>query len=278
MKALNDDVASVIRETPVKTTPIINIFLKISILIMLLLVALPGFNQVRVIHVLVALCDNDNQGIVKVPRKIGNGQDPANNLYWGCGYGVKTFFKKQSDWKLVRQISKPNSQVLERLVFKHKDSLVYLVADAYDGKEIKQTTIDFLNYAAGISKITINLDPGSIVAGGNSNLICYIGHDGLMDFSLDQYPKQADKKKREVIILACASKNFFQNIIKKTGASPLLWTTNLMCPEAYTLDAAIDSWILHETPETTCEKAAQTYNQYQKCGIKGARKLLVSGF
>jgi hypothetical protein len=48
--------------------------------------------ETKIIHVFVALCDNDSQGIVPVPKKIGNGNDPDNNLYWGCGYGVRTFF------------------------------------------------------------------------------------------------------------------------------------------------------------------------------------------
>ena len=46
----------------------------------------------KVIHVLVALCDNKYQGIVPVPPKIGNGQDVNNNLYWGCSMGVRTIF------------------------------------------------------------------------------------------------------------------------------------------------------------------------------------------
>ncbi|MBS1655648.1 MAG: hypothetical protein JSU05_12430, partial [Bacteroidetes bacterium] len=41
---------------------------------------------IKTIHVFVALCDNKYQGIVPVPAKIGNGQDPANNLYWGCSF------------------------------------------------------------------------------------------------------------------------------------------------------------------------------------------------
>ena len=53
----------------------------------------------RLIHVFVALCDNENQGIVKVPKGIGNGQDPGTNLYWGCGYGVKTVFTRDKSWK-----------------------------------------------------------------------------------------------------------------------------------------------------------------------------------
>ena len=39
------------------------------------------FGQTKTIHVFVALCDNENQGIVKVPAVIGNGQDARNNLY-----------------------------------------------------------------------------------------------------------------------------------------------------------------------------------------------------
>src|SRR5688572_31348119 len=48
----------------------------------------------RTIHIFVALCDNKYQGIVPVPAGIGNGQDPKNNLYWGAGYGLKSFFSK----------------------------------------------------------------------------------------------------------------------------------------------------------------------------------------
>jgi hypothetical protein len=251
---------------------------RLPFIILFMFLSLQTFNQTRFIHVLVALCDNDNQGIIPVPKKIGNGQDPANNLYWGCGFGVKTFIKKQIDWKLIKQINNPTKEIYERLIFKHKDSLIYLVADAYNGAMIKQTVIDFLDYASGLKKLTIDFDSIRIFAGENASLIGYVGHDGLMDFSLDNYSSQVDKKRREVVILACASKNYFYNKIRKTGAYPLLWTTNLMCPEAYTLDSVIDSWIIKDSPDKTREKAAQTYNQYQKCGIRGARNLLVTGF
>lgn len=135
-----------------------------------------------------------------------------------------------------------------------------------------------MDYSSGLNKITINVNSINVSAGGNANLICYVGHDGLMDFSLDSYPSKVDNKKREVVILACASKNYFYKHLRKTGVYPLLWTTNLMCPEAYTLDSVIDSWIIKDSPDKTREKAAQTYHKYQKCGIKGARNLLVTGY
>jgi len=233
--------------------------------------------QVQSIHCIVALCDNVHQGIVPVPKKIGNGQDPGNNLYWGCGYGVKTFFKKQKDWKLVRTISMQSDTILERLIFKHRDSAVVLVADAYDGARIREATIDLLTFASGVARQTIQVDSHDVTIGGGADLVAYCGHDGLMDFNLDIALRQTDTLNRDLIILACASKQYFGPHVTKTGATPLLWTTNLMCPEAYTLDAAIDSWIVNDPHEVTREKAAQTYNQFQKCGIKGARRLLVTG-
>ena len=45
----------------------------------------------RTVHVFVALADNQYQGIVPVPAKLGNGTDPERNLYWGSAYGIKTF-------------------------------------------------------------------------------------------------------------------------------------------------------------------------------------------
>lgn len=234
--------------------------------------------QTKTIHVLVALCDNKYQGIVPVPAKIGNGQDPANNLYWGCGYGVKTFFKKQPEWKLVKLILNPEDNIYERAIFKHKNSNTYLVADAYNGQYIKQTITDFLNYSAGKNKKEIKVDSVKLKMGGNSELICFVGHNGLMDFSLDTYPSKADEVKRDVGIFACASKSYFSEYLSKTGANPLIWTSNLMCPEAYTLHALVNSWIKKEKAAVTREKVAASYTQYHKCGMKGAMGLFVTGY
>ncbi|MEO8150985.1 MAG: hypothetical protein ABI723_25350 [Bacteroidia bacterium] len=232
----------------------------------------------KVIHVFVALCDNKNQGIVPVPAKIGNGQDLVNNLYWGCAYGVKSYFKKQSDWQLVKSIINPQKFILERIIFKNKNSDVYLVADAYDGANIKECTVDFLEATSGGNKLTITVNDFQLAIGGNANLICYVGHDGLMDFDLEKYAVKKDDTKREAIILACVSKSYFKEAIKQSGAYPVLWTSNLMCPEAYTLKAAIDGWIKNENYETIRNRAASEYSKYQKCSIGAAKGLLVTGW
>jgi hypothetical protein len=78
---------------------------------------------------------------------------------------------------------------------------------------------------------------------------------------------------RAAIVLACVSKDYFQKPLFASGAHPLLLTTQLMAPEAYTLDGAIRAWFSGTSEASVREAAAQAYNRYQKCGIKGARSL-----
>ena len=233
----------------------------------------------KVIHIFVSLCDNKYQGIVPVPAKIGNGQDPFNNLYWGCGYGVKTFFKNSSEWKMVKEIKNPTKEILERCIFKHKTTGTYLVADAYDGMEIKKCTVDYLEALSGNNIQKIKIDSTlTIEAGGGSQLLGYVGHDGLMDFTLDNTFTKKNEQKRESIILACYSKSYFKDYVKSCGAEPLLWSSHLMSPEAYTLEAAIKGWLLNEDAQSVRKRAATAYDKYLHCGIKGATNLLVTGW
>jgi hypothetical protein len=234
---------------------------------------------VKTVHVFVALCDNKYQGIVPVGKSIGNGQDPASNLYWGCDNGVKAYFKKKtSDWTLIQVERKISDTILERLLFKHKTQNVYLFAEAYNGKFIRQTTIDFLNAASGNNSKEIVNGKDSLYFGGASNLVAYIGHDGLMDFKLPLQKPSTNPETREVIILACYSQYYFSPFIKSSGATPLLWTSNLMAPEAYTLHDALREWIANKSPEQIRLAAAEAYSKYQDCSLKAAKNLLVSGW
>jgi len=242
-------------------------------------------NSVTVIHVFVALCDNVNQGIVPVAPSLGNGDDPPGNLYWGAAFGVKTFFTKSKDWRPVTaqtQSRKSSSVVLERSIFKRRDGDVFLVAEAYRGRYIQQATEDFLAAAAGEpgESVDVSIDGKTVTLnlGGSARVIAYVGHDGLMDFRLTSFPKKRDQQKRDAIILACASKSYFADSLRATGARPLLWTTNLMAPEAYILSAALDGWLNKETDEQIRVRAARAYDKYQHCGLKSANNLFATGW
>jgi len=239
-------------------------------------------NSPRTVHVFVALADNKNQGIVPVPAKLGNGDDANGNLYWGAAYGVKTFFARSSDWKLLASGQHPKPEVLERCIFKHRVQNVYLIADAYRGIQIKQAIVDFLEAAAGGNPQQISAGTGPLVAtvsaGGSADVVVYVGHEGLMDFQLPALPQSKNNSARKTIILACLSKSYFREALRAAGAYPLLWTTGLMAPEAYTLKSALDGWITNESNEQIRELAAAAYHRYQKCGLNAARRLLTTGW
>ena len=238
-------------------------------------------NTGRVVHVLVALCDNEHQGIVPVPARLGNGEDLTSNLYWGAAYGVKAFFAKSPDWKLIEQTQNPAPAVLERCIFKNKSGGEYLVADAYRGAEIKKTITDFFDYASGERVEVIDADSSrrpAINAGGAADLIVFVGHNGLMDFKLESYPTQQNSGRRGAIILCCASRSYFSAPLRRAGADPILWTNGLMAPEAYVLNAGLDGWIANESGEQIRNRAAKAYNAYQHCGLKAARGLFAGGW
>jgi hypothetical protein len=232
---------------------------------------------INTIHVFVALCDNKYQGIIPVPASIGNGRDFNNNLYWGCSGGVRSYFKNSNDWVLLKRYF-VDSIRLERIVFKNKSENYYIVADAYDGKYIKKCIIDFLSSVSGQQKDTIQLNGKVLGINGNSKALAYIGHDGLMEFGLNEKFVNKDGKTRDVFILSCVSKRFFAQYLIYTKANPVIWSTGLMAPEAYTLHDALEGYVKNESPESIRTRAARAYAKYQKCSEKAAKNLLVTGY
>jgi hypothetical protein len=254
--------------------------------LLLLLVVFGGHNALqaapRTVHVFVALADNQHQGIIPVPAVLGNGSDAQRNLYWGAAFGVKTYFRASKEWEFVSSSRPAKTSILERCVFKSRKMDVVLVADAYEGSQIKAAVSEFLSAAAGLNaeqiSVRVNSAETSISIGGAADLIVYVGHDAFMDFQIAPIDGTRGKKPRRTIVLACASKQYFAPYIRRTGAEPLLWTTGLMAPEAYTLKAALDGWMVGENDEAIRQRAAQAYNKYQKCGERAANRLFAAGW
>jgi hypothetical protein len=234
----------------------------------------------RLVHVFVALADNEHQGIVPVPKNLGNGNDPESNLYWGAAFGVRTYFKKSSEWREISTATNPTPSVLERSLFVHRASGTYLLADGYRGSEIRAAIEDFFSTAAGQELKISGLagHDGSDSPLPQASLVVYVGHDGLMDFQLDKVFQEQNGRKRDAMVLACASKPYFAAALRQTGAQPLLWTTRLMAPEAYTLKAALDGWIAGESPDKVRRNAANAYAKYQKISVSAAERLFASGW
>jgi hypothetical protein len=157
-----------------------------------------------------------------------------------------------------------------------------MIADAYRGKEISKATWDFLAAAAGqpgeLIEVLHQADTIRFYSGGSADVVAYVGHNGLMDFALTNTPAARDDKQRKAIVLACASKSYFAPLLRRTGAEPLIWTTNLMAPEAYVLSAALDGWIDAQHPDQIRQRVARAYHSYQHCGLNAANRLFAAGW
>lgn len=228
-----------------------------------------------VVHVVVALCDNDHQGIVPVPRAIGNGRDPARNLYWGARYGVRTYFERSADWTHVAHGSTPAPGVLDRVAFRGKGKLAdaFLVADAWDGTRMREAVAAFLELASGRGRETLDLGGRRVAAGGASHVVAFVGHNALMDFAAPPVPRGSPQPARAAMVLACASRSYFERLLQAAGAEPLVTTSGLMAPEAYSLDAAVRAWLASGDADAARGAAAEAYDRYQKTGRRSARRL-----
>lgn len=232
-------------------------------------------SSARTVHVFVALCDNANQGIVPVPATLGNGQDPNSNLYWGALYGVKTHFGTSGEWERLPVNEALAGPVLDRILFKNRKSGDYLLAEAYDGALMRTCIVNYFNALAGHDTLHPAGLANTVHFGGGADLVCFVGHNGLMDFALnaDEVKAPVPGRKAGTMVLCCYSERYFNEPIAKANGQFLLGTRGLMAPEAYVLRAALGQWNLRMDQDAIREAVAQAYHKYQKCGVKAARNL-----
>lgn len=237
--------------------------------------ALPA-GTAEVIHVFVALCDNASQGIVPVPAKIGDGDKPDANLYWGCSEGVRSWFAASKKWKRLPAVPSPRQEILERVIFKHRERDVYLVADAWRGKEIKLCLQAFVTAASSVGSETVKVNEDvEIDAGGDASLVAYVGHNGLMEFQVEwpagkggQSSDGAAVSKKAVMVLCCVSQSYFAGKLREVGARPLLTTKQLMYPGAFVLHDALEATFAGKDAAGVREAAGRAYAKNQGISVK----------
>ncbi|MDD5462744.1 MAG: hypothetical protein PHG00_14115 [Methylococcales bacterium] len=213
------------------------------------------------IHVIVSLVDNVSQGIVPVPARIGNGDDPHTNLYWGAAYGVKTFLSKANGWQKLGCEKGISDTILERCRFVWEDKLT-VTADAYRGSRIDQAMLDFIQQAA---------TPPDVA---NREMVVFIGHDGLMDeqnqLIIERFPKHA-RHDKQAVALTCLSEEFFAEHLLAAGSKPVVTTFSFMAPEAYVLEAVARGFANQESEAELRSSAGAAYAKYQHISAKAGK-------
>lgn len=223
-----------------------------AILIFLLTVSITWAAPKKV-AVFVALCDNATQGIVPVPAKIGDGNQPAANLYWGCSDGFAGCFHASKAWKLLRKEVPEDKRIFERLVYLHESGDIELTAEAWRGSEIKTCLAAF----------------ETALVSGNHDLCAFIGHNVLMDGEVAP-PKIKAAKPCDAIVLCCMSESYFKPRLTAHGARPVILTTQLMYPGSFILRDALPLWAKGKSLGEIRQAAATAYSRNQKISVKAA--------
>lgn len=134
-------------------------------LFVLLFVISTAWAAPKKVGVFVALCDNATQGIIPVSAKIGDGNKPEDNLYWGCTDGFSGCFRASKAWKLQRKEVPEDKRIFERQVYLHESGNIEVTAEAWRGSEIKACLTAF----------------ETALISGKHDLCAYVGHNVLMD-------------------------------------------------------------------------------------------------
>jgi hypothetical protein len=200
------------------------------------------------IAVFVGLCDNATQGIVKVGAKIGDGDKPADNLYWGCSDGLRSHFKASKRWKLEKsETATGDDRILERLTFRHVSGNAVLVAEAWRGSKLKEC------YEAC----------EEAMLSGDNDLVTFIGHNVLMDVDIPA-PAEKAKGKTDAIVLCCISDRYFRQRLENAGVRPVVLTTQLMYPGSFILHEALEPWLQGKARGSLRDAAGLAYARNQK--------------
>jgi len=108
--------------------------------------------------------------------------------------------------------------------------------------------------------------------------VVYVGHDGLLDFTLTKSFQGAGHEKRDAIVLACASKSYFHIGIAAH------WRPTLAVDHRIDGVGGVHSeggfgWVdggrIHAGDS---RRAAAAYAKYQKCSTAAAQRLFATGW
>jgi hypothetical protein len=97
-----------------------------------------------------------------------------------------------------------------------------------------------------------------------------------MDFAAPSLPQtRVLVQPHASVVLACLSDSYFSALLK-TDSLPLITTSGLMAPEAYTLQALLESWFAGGDGAQAKLAAARAYAKYQHTSESAARRLFIT--
>lgn len=234
-----------------------------------------------VVTVHVALCSN--LSIWCGSKKLGNGDRPGTNLYWGGAAGFTAWFRwnGRRRYKRVHRDKGDGKVVLERVVYRRlvkvpsarwkrfgvkKPFDIYVVGLAYRGSHIGKAVGALIRQTATGVGSTLKLKSGvRLSIGGRGHVVGYAGHNYLMDTGGRwKWPKVSRKKPVGYFMLACMSAQYVAPRLTHRRTHALLLTRVLMYPGAYTIDGLVSGLRLAAKQKRVYRWGCTLYGKHSK--------------
>jgi hypothetical protein len=218
--------------------------------------------QPIVVQVHVPLCDN--RIIACGNRKLGDGDNPKTNLYWGTSGGFEGWFgRRRSGWKEVYRSEGDGTDVLQVVVWRREvspgESLrkrgvkvrfpVYVVAYAWRGTSIDKAVTAYLDDLLGAqARVLPDGAGGQISAGGAAHVVAYVGHNRWMDYEdydwgdVREHAGAAGAIKGNIAI-ACLTGAYLAEPLSSAEHVPLLMTSDFLFAGAHAFEGAVSAFV-----------------------------------
>jgi hypothetical protein len=208
-----------------------------------------------VVEVHVPLCDSSI--IACGNAKLGDGNNPATNLYWSTTPGFGAWFvRRGSGWKRVLKQTAADSgdpDVLAVHVYRRTVAApaawrragaparfeIDLVIHGWRGTAIDRALAAYAADVSGQRARTLTLADGTTLdAGGAAQIVAWVGHNRLMDLDTFAWPAPAETPKGAIAI-ACLTADYMEKPVSAPTRVPLLMTRDFLFANAAPLEATV---------------------------------------
>jgi hypothetical protein len=220
-----------------------------------------------VVEIHVPLCDNS---ITRCGNsKLGDGNNPATNLYWATTPGFGHWFARRgSGWKQTLRTTTDtgDKDVLELIKYTRT-----VKAPAAWKKAGAPKTFDIELVIHGWRGTAIDraLDTYAAAVSGKSaaQLVSFVGHNRLMDLDEYKWPEPGTETKGTIAI-ACHTAAYMKRDVSASTRVPLLMTSDFLFSNAAPLEAAVMAFATGGGYAAIRRDAATAYAGIQKRDVK----------
>lgn len=245
--------------------------------------------QPLVITAHVALCDNR---VIRCGNsRLGDGDKPDKNLYWGGASGFKATFDHARAWRRVLLDGGDGDVIIQRAVYRLRIKRpsprwhalgvkagfdVYLVGLGYRGTRIARASDAFIRQVMGEGGVTITLPSGlKLAAGGQGHIVGYAGHNHLMDAPGYEFPEVTRQRPVGFFALACMTSSYLGGRLPGKNRRALLLTRTFMYPGAFTINGLARALAAGGTQHEIFMGGVRQYAKHQKREVKAIRRAFV---